>query len=129
MSRISFQEFYQKVGENERVMVDILRDLVMETEPNFEEKISYGVPYYFYHSRVCFIWPSGVKWGPKEGVLFGFCKGAFLDDFENILDTEGRKEIGTITFFDPKEIQVSKIKELLFQAIILDQDRSKKKRK
>ncbi len=128
----SFEDFHGLISAEEKIIVDILRNLVLELEPNFVEKISYGVPYYFLHSRVCFIWPASVKWGPKEGVLFGFCKGAHIDDFQKVLDTTGRKEIGTLTFLGPEEIDEKQIKELLIQAIVLDksiQDQSKRRKR
>ncbi len=125
----TFQDFYEKVGDQESIMVDLLREIILETEPNFREKISYGVPYYFLNSRVCFIWPAAVKWGPKKGVLLGFCKGAHLDDFDDLLNTEGRKEIGTITYLKPDEIQADKIKELIFQALLVDKEIESKHKK
>ncbi len=125
----TYQDFYNQVEGEDRLMVDILRDIVYEVESNFREKISYDVPYYFLHSRVCFIWPSAVKFGPKKGVKFGFCKGAHLDDFDTILDTEGRKEIGTITFLKAEDIKAKQIKELLYQALILDKEIWDNKRK
>ena len=118
----TLEEFYEYITPAERSMVDLLRDIILSTSPKFREKISYQVPYFFIHSRVCYIWPASVKPGPKAGVVLGFCKGQMIVDDEGILEKEGRKEIATITFFSIKDIKSRKIKEFLHQAILIDEE-------
>ena len=123
----TLEEFYECITSEEREMVDLLREIILSTSPQFREKISYQVPYFFIHSRVCYIWPASVKPGPKAGVVLGFCKGQMIVDEESILEKEGRKEIATITFYSINDIKSRKIKELLYQAILIDEEFSGKK--
>jgi len=59
--------------EEERLIVDVLRQLVKENLPTYcKEKISTTFLLYGKKS-ICIIWPSTVpRGGIKSGVLFGF---------------------------------------------------------
>lgn len=125
----TYDDFYFNLTENEKRVVSLLRNIVLSTAPDFEEKISYGVPYYFRRTRVCFIWPASVKSGPPSGVQLGFCKGYLLSNEQRLLESGGRKEVYTLTFHAVKEIQPALIKEIVHEAIILDEETAKVKRK
>ena len=125
----TFDDFYSEITDDEKVIVDRLRELVLAANPNCKEKISYGVPYYFLHTRVCFIWPASIHPGPKSGVVLGFCQGHLMSDERGILDRENRKVIGTITFHDASEIEPAILKELLDEAIFIDYETKKMKLK
>lgn len=117
----TFEDFYDNITIEEKIIVDKLRSIVLETNPGFREKISYNVPYYFLHSRVCYIWPASVRPGPRSGVVLGFCRGQMLSDTnKTLLDTVGRKEIATITFHNPDEINRDTIREILMEAVFID---------
>ena len=51
----SIQEFLDFLPENERVIVDELREIVLESLGDVTEKLSYNVPYYYGNKRICFI--------------------------------------------------------------------------
>ena len=125
----TFEDFYFDLPEQEQQIVDVLREIVLEAAPNFREKISYNVPYYFLNSRVCFIWPSSVKPGPRAGVVFGLCRGQMLSNEQGLLELENRKEVGTITFRRPEEIDADAVREILYEAILLDEEIARGKRK
>lgn len=122
----TLEDFYEHITPAERTIVDLIREIILSTSPKFREKISYQVPYFFIHSRICYIWPASVKPGPKAGVVLGFCKGQMIVDDESILEKEGRKEIATITFYSINDIKPRKIKEFLHQAILIDEEISAK---
>jgi uncharacterized protein YdhG (YjbR/CyaY superfamily) len=125
----TLDDFLAELDESEAKIVQILRDLVRNTAPDFEEKISYGVPYYFRHYRVCFIWPASVKPGPKSGVVLGFCKGFLLSDEQKLLEKENRKEVYMITFHQPNEINLDVLKEIILEAILVDEEVYKERKK
>lgn len=125
----TFEDFYFDLPEQEQQIVDVLREIVLEAAPNFREKISYNVPYYFLNSRVCFIWPSSVKPGSRAGVVFGLCRGQMLSNEQGLLELENRKEVGTITFRRPEEIDADAVREILYEAILLDEEIARGKRK
>lgn len=63
------------------------------------EKLSYGVPYYFLKSRICFIWPASMPNSSNaEGVTLGFCKGYLMGNEEGLLKAQGRKEVFVILY-------------------------------
>jgi hypothetical protein len=120
----TYEDFFVELSGAEKIMVNLLRKIILDSVPNLTEKISYGVPYYFQRSRVCFIWPASVKYGPKSGVMLGFCKGNLLSNEQGILESAGRKEVYSVTFHSPGDVKPALIKEILYEAIIVDQETS-----
>ena len=118
----SVEEFLDHLPENEKLMVLILRELILECIPDCTEKLSYNVPYYFRNKRVVFIWPASVPWGkvPMEGVKLGFCQGHLLQDKSGYLEKGSRKQVYTRTFFKPEEIDVELLRAYLQQAVEVD---------
>jgi len=125
----TFEDFYYDLPEHEKQIVDLLREIVLEAAPDIQEKISYNVPYYFMNSRVCYIWPASVRPGPKAGVVFGLCRGQLLSNEQGLLELEGRKEIGTITFHSPAEVGRDAVREILYEAILLDEEIAAERKK
>jgi len=118
----SINEFLDHLPPDELKLVERLRSLVLECIPDAKEKLSYNVPYYFRHSRICFIWPGSVPWGKtvKQGVELGFCKGHLLAD-PSYLNTGTRKEVYTKTFLSTKDMDADMIRQLLFEAAAIDE--------
>src|SRR5829696_3835563 len=93
-------DFLDYLPDKELGIVERLRELVFECIPDAKEKLAYNVPFYYRHSRICFIWPGIVQWGKtkKAGVQFALCRGNLLAD-PSYLDTGNRKEMYYKTFF------------------------------
>ncbi len=119
-------DFLESLPEDEIKIVEILRELVLESIPNCKEKLAYNVPFYYRNSRIVFIWPASVPWGSVEkGVAFGFCKGTQLFD----LDTTDKKTVGRKLFTSVRDINQDEIRSLLYEAVLLDErDHENKKR-
>ena len=112
----------------EREIVAQLREIIFTCLPDATEKLSYNVPFYYRHARICFIWPASVPWGGiKKGVLLGFCKGDLLSDVSE-LDAGTRKQVYTKTFFSTKEINRHLVDRLLYEAAWIDEENKKRKR-
>lgn len=62
----SIDDFIEVLPENEHAIVKHLRVILMDCIPDAIEKLSYNVPYYYRHSRICFLWPSSVPWGSVQ---------------------------------------------------------------
>jgi len=119
-------DFLNSLPDNELKIVENLRELILETIPNCKEKLAYNVPFYYRHSRIVFIWPASVPWGSVDnGVVLGFCKGTQLFD----LNTTDKKSVGRKIFTTLKEINHNKIRQLLYEAVLLDEQDHKQKRK
>jgi hypothetical protein len=114
----SVNDFLESLPDHELELVEILRDLILESIPDCKEKLAYNVPFYYRHSRVVFIWPASVPWGSIEiGVALGFCKGTQLFN----LDTEEKRSIGRKVFMSTKDININEIRQLLYEAVLLDE--------
>jgi len=55
----------------------------------------------------------------------GFCKGAQLFD----LDTEEKRSIGRKVFMASKDININEIRQLLYEAVLLDEQDHRRKEK
>jgi hypothetical protein len=116
----SISEFLQYLPEQELQLVEALRNLVFECIPDGTEKLAYNVPFYYRYSRICFIWPAAVPWGGiKSGVQLGFCKGHLLSDTA-YLTAEGRRSVFVKRFETIKEIDSSRLRALLYEAVEID---------
>ena len=120
-------DLYSILPEDEKLIVDVLRQIVLETLPAYcKEKISYNVPYFYGNKGICIIWPSTVpRGGVKKGVLFGLWYGNKLNDTENFLSRGTNKQVYYKIYQRAEEIDERPIKKLLKQAIALDSSSKK----
>lgn len=108
---------------SEKRITMALRDCILKTTPMLREKLSYGVPYYYLKSRICFIWPASVaNGGIKEGVILGFCKGYLMSNEEGLLQGNGRKEVFTVHYLDISQINPQQLSQWVQEALIIDKD-------
>lgn len=57
----SILHLYQMLPDEERIIVDVLRQLITENLPAYaREKISYNVPFFYGNKGICIIWPSTI---------------------------------------------------------------------
>lgn len=134
MQNVSFSsidEFLDFLPEDELKIVTLLRKLILHCIPECTEKLSYNVPFYKKYSNICFIWPSSVAWGDnmkQRGVRFGFSKGYLLTDEIGYLDKGSRKQVYWRDFYSIKDIDVDLLKAYIFEAVMIDEERRKKKK-
>jgi hypothetical protein len=115
-------ELFSLLPENERIIVDVLREIILATLPGYcKEKISYNVPFFYGNKGICIVWPAGIpRGGLKKGVLLGFWYGNRLVDTDNYLTHGTNKQIFYKIFLSPEEIDDAPIIKLLQAAIRLD---------
>jgi len=125
----SYLDLFAILPEDERIMVDVLREIVREAlPPNCREKISYNVPFFYGNKGICIIWPSAIpRGGIKKGVLFGFWYGNRLNDFDNFLTHGTNKQIFYKIYLTPEEIDDKPIRKLLKEAVRIDNAFQKKR--
>jgi len=119
----SLVQLYELLQVNERVITDVLRQIVTDNLPAYcKEKISYNVPFYYGKKGICIIWPATVpRGGIKQGVLFGLWYGCKLKDADNYLTHGTNKQIFYKIFYSPKEINSRAIIKLLREAVKVDE--------
>lgn len=116
----SLEDLLAYLPQEEYQLVQALRSLVRSCLPEAREKLAYNVPFYYYHARICYIWPASVPWGGlRQGVCLGFCQGALLRDEIHYL--ERRKETAIKVFKHLADIDESLVKAYLYEAIELDE--------
>ncbi len=116
------EEFVADLPANERPILETLRQIILETLPEVREKLSYGVPYFYRKSRICFLWPaSSPLAGRYEGVMLGFCRGHLLSNEQGLLDLGSRKEVSTVIFSDVRSIPQETVREVLLEAAMVDE--------
>jgi hypothetical protein len=113
---------YDLLPENERIITDVLRQIIRENLPAAcKEKISYNVPLFYGRKAICIVWPATVpRGGIKKGVLLGFWYGCKLKDTDNYLIHGTNKQIFYKIFYSPEEINSRAIIKLLKEAVRLD---------
>jgi len=115
-------DLFSVLPEHERIIVDVLRQIILETASGYcKEKISYNVPFFYGNKGICIVWPATVpKGGIKKGVLLGFWYGNKLKDNDHFLTHGTNTQIFYRLYQTPEEIDERPIKKLLKEAIKLD---------
>jgi hypothetical protein len=118
----SLVELFDILPENERIITDVLRQIVIENLPAYcKEKISYNVPFFYGNKGICIIWPSAIpRGGIQQGVLLGFWYGRLLNDADNYLAHGTNKQIFYKIFTTPGQVKAKPIIELLKEAVMVD---------
>ncbi len=124
----SLLHLFEMLPEEERVIVDVLRQIIIENLPAYcKEKFSYNVPFFYGHKSICLIWPASIpRGGIKEGVLLGFWYGNKLNDVDNYLTHGTNKQVFYKIFRSAEEIDEAAIIKLLQEAVELDNNWKKK---
>ncbi|HEV8083811.1 MAG TPA: DUF1801 domain-containing protein [Chitinophagaceae bacterium] len=126
MKRHTLVQLYDLLPENERIIVDVLRQIIIENlPPECKEKISYNVPFFYGNRGLCIVWPATVpRGGIKEDVLLGFWYGNQLNDVDHYLTHGTNKQIFYKIYKSPEEIDDAAIVKLLKEAVRVDKGTS-----
>jgi len=118
----SLLQLFDLLPENEKIIVDVLRQIILETLPSTcKEKLAFNVPYFYGKRGICIIWPAAIpRGGIKQGVLLGFWQGNKLKDTDNYLTHGTNKKVFYKIFKSVEEINEPAIVKLLKEAVKLD---------
>jgi hypothetical protein len=118
----SLLQLFDLLPENERIIVDVLRQIILENLPaGCKEKLAFNVPYFCGKKGICIIWPSAIpRGGIKQGVLLGFWQGNKLHDEEQYLVHGTNKKIFYKIYNRVEEIDEEAIVKLLKEAVRVD---------
>jgi len=123
----SLVHLFEILPEEERIIVDVLRQIILENLPDYcKEKISYNVPFFYGNRVICIVWPSTIpRGGIKEGVLLGFWYGNKIPDTDNYLTHGTNKQVYYKIYKTAEDIDEAAIKKLIKQAVIYDMAQKK----
>ena len=126
----SIVSLFDILPEEEKIIVDVLRQIIIENLPaNCKEKISYNVPFFYGNKGICIIWPSTIpRGGIKKGVLLGFWYGNKIVDEDGYLTHGTNKQIFYKIYTSADDIDEAAIVKLLKEAVKVDNSWSKKTR-
>jgi hypothetical protein len=123
---------------DEQVLVKMLRVLVTECIPQATEKVyeNQVMPFYTRNRLICFILPPSAVSEPHidkekqkaKGVALGFNQGNLIANEDHVMLAEGRKQVYMIYFRKPDDIDETRIRALLFEAALVDEQFVKKRR-
>jgi hypothetical protein len=121
----SLLQLYEILPEHERIIVDVLRQIIGDNLPSHcKEKISFNVPFFYGKKGICIVWPATIpRGGIKKGVLLGFWYGNQLNDVNNYLTHGTNKQIFYKIYYSIEEIDEEEIALLLKEAVKLDKQR------
>lgn len=120
------EELIESLPSEERTLVRKLRSIILDCDSRIQEKLSYGVPYFYHHRRICFLWPASCVPGAEkkppttEKVTLGFCYGNLLSNDQRVLLVEGRKQVYLIKYGSLKQIDERIVREIIHEAILVD---------
>ncbi len=126
----SLVQLYELLTEEERIITDVLRQIIQETLPYCKEKISYNVPFFYGNRSICLVWPASIPWGGiKEGVMLAFWYGNRLPDADAYLTNGSNKQVYYRIFKSADEIKMKPLKKILLEAAKLDNEFATKKKR
>jgi hypothetical protein len=118
----SLVQLFDLLPDNERIIVDVLRQIIAENLPDYcREKLAFNVPYFYGNRGICIIWPATIpRGGIKQGVLLGFWQGNKLNDEDGYLKHGTNKKVFYRIYGDVEEIDEAAIVKLLKEAVRVD---------
>jgi uncharacterized protein YdhG (YjbR/CyaY superfamily) len=127
------EDIIANLPKDERIITKRLRSIILDTDPHLQEKLSYGVPYFFHYRRICFLWPASLipscyKKPTEEKVTLGLCYGNLLSNDQGLLIADNRKQVYVIKFSEAAQINDHAIREIIQEAVLVDEQFGKKKK-
>lgn len=106
-----------KADEEAQPVMEVLRQIILETIPGLEEKISYNVPFYHYHGQ--FVGFSA----HKQHISFGFGSDVVTAEMRSELEAKGYKlGKGTLQIKFNQAVPVAEIKTILKAKAVLNSE-------
>src|SRR5207249_8753063 len=124
---VSVLHLFERLPKNERLIVDVLRQIITENLPsNCKKKLAFNVPFFYGNRGICIIWPATIpRGGIQEGVLLGFWQGNKLNDEDGYLTHGTNKKVFYKIFNEVDEIDEPAIVKLLKEAVKVDNSLTK----
>ena len=110
---MEIEEYVEKLDAPLKEIVSKLREIVTNHSSDIKEEMKWNVPTYSITRNICSIMAH------KKHVNFQIFRGAHIKDSQNLEGTG--KDMRHLKFHTVEEIEESRVKKILEQAIRLDQ--------
>lgn len=119
---MTVRQFINEQPQPQREIMTILRSWILDLGSHTQEKISNKIPYFSFYGTMCYLSPQ------PDGVDLGFTKGYELSDDQKMLESKGRKQVKSVTYYSVAELEENEdaIRHLLNEAAILNEYRFKR---
>lgn len=104
---------------SQREIFSYLDHLIM-SHPGVTSGIRYRVPFYFRKTWFCYLNPLK---GKKKGLEMSFIRGNELPNSSGLLQFKGRKQVAGIEITDLRQYSEETLRELIMEALILDEEK------
>jgi len=123
----SVSNYIASLPKSQAQIFSVLRNMVLDVGPHVQEKISYKIPFFYFHGPLCYLSPT------FDGTYIGFVRGHQLSNEHGLLEKKGRKFVRSIHFYSLAELEEreEQIRQILNEAAILNEYhyRQRKKKK
>jgi hypothetical protein len=113
--------YIEALPEGRRELCAALRELITETVPAVEEKLSFRIPFYHYFGMFMYLNNT------KAGIDVAFCRGKDLLEAFPQLQLKNRAAIATVTIADTKQIVQWGLREMIATAAAWNEEAKKLK--
>jgi hypothetical protein len=123
----SVSNYIASLPQSQTQIMSVLRNMILDVGPHVQEKISYKIPFFYFHGSLCYLSPT------FDGIYIGFVRGHQLSNEHRLLEKKDRKFVRSIHFYSLAELEEreEQIRQILNEAAILNEYhyRQKKKKK
>lgn len=103
--------YIEGLNENQRLITEILREIITSENPQIEERFSYKIPFYRYRKSLCYINPR------KHGAVdLGFLEGHLIKNIKGFKQ-KGRKLVKTFSYYTPEDVDEYLVRFIIQEAI------------
>jgi len=108
--------------ENQKLMMEFLREIILDTSSKIREDFKYGLPFYYANGPFCYLNKQ------KTNVYIAFYWGKLMPQFSHYFDFDTRVMIKSLTFSSLEMIEekIPILQEILTAALIVDQEKYSK---
>ena len=110
----------QQTPDHQRIL-RWLRQLILTSDPDIREKISWNVPVYTYHgTHLCYL---NVVRSEQQAVDLAFMSGHELPDEAGLLESRGRKTIKSLIIRSVDDPDEDVVRTYIQEALLLNDNR------
>jgi hypothetical protein len=109
--------------ENQRLMMEFLREIILGTSPKIREDFKYALQFYYANGPFCYLNKQ------KTNVYIAFYWGKLMPEFDSFFDISPRTMVKSITFstLEMIEEKIPILQEILSSALLVDHNKYTKK--